>query len=122
VLTEGISEADRTELQYAADVIGGRLADLSSLCYRVLRKGSIRDAFAEMVSEAKLDLITKGYSGDPDKVTTDYAWDKVQLWKTMTLIAEKDRIPYTELLHTVFENKKTATARSVNGANIEDIS
>lgn len=109
-ITEEKPQNDKKQniIEEAVSVIGGRISDINSLCQRVNRGFTVKESIDDMISEAKDEILYGGFGEKLFIEETGKKWTQSQLWRTIKLIAEKEKVPYETLLFQVFEGNQAS--------------
>jgi len=92
--------------KYSLKPIGGRFADLQRFIKLYENGLPIKDAAAQMLNEAIIEIRSRGLGGDGAKVKAE--WTREQLWETMVNLSETPQISYDKLLFNIFNGNENA--------------
>eukprot|EP01080_Neovahlkampfia_damariscottae_P008483 gene8483-305_t len=114
-----LTDENFQQIVKSINTIGGRISDLYFLVERLQRGYSISDAVHSMVEESKRDILAEGFGGKLFKEPAgSNEWTQPQLWKSMKLIVQKQKVSYEELLYGPFEGDDGALDKLITSTDV----
>jgi len=91
------------------DILGGRLSDLLSLTERISRDfETVDSALEEMIKDAKQHILKTAFGPKFFVIDTGKQWTQIQMWKTISAIAQNVEIPMDTVLYDILEGDEKA--------------
>jgi len=97
-----------TDEQYLVERVGGRASDLDTIVHKVRAGQKLSDAVEDIIQRGVAEL-RKNAFGDDLEDAKSLPWSRQQAWTVMKLLAQKEKLPYYQvLLDFPFKGDETA--------------